>query len=87
MGYLDGATQYVSFASRNLASIGHRPVRGRRSRKLPPAIRPVIRRRRWRHIAPLGSQRRWRRPPLRLPLHDASPQVADTDSAQTQCGK
>ena len=31
LGYLDGASQYVSFASRNLANVGHRPVRGRRS--------------------------------------------------------
>lgn len=54
--YLDGATQNVSFASRNLANVGRRPVRGRRRRKLPTAIRPVMRRRRWRHIAPLGSQ-------------------------------
>ena len=44
LGYLDGATQYVSFASRNLATVGHRPVRSRLSRKLPPAIRPVMRR-------------------------------------------
>ena len=43
LGYLDGATQYVSFASRNLAKVGRRPVRGRRSRKLPTAIRPVMR--------------------------------------------
>ena len=47
LGYLDGATQYVSFASRNLAKVGRRPVRGRRSRKLPTAIRPVMRRRKW----------------------------------------
>ena len=40
--YLDGATQYVSFASRNLANVDHRPVRGRLSRKLPPAMRPVM---------------------------------------------
>lgn len=46
LGYLDGATQYVSFASRNLANVGHRSVRGRLSRKLSPAIRPVMRR--WR---------------------------------------
>ena len=45
LGYLDGATQYVSFASRSLAKVGCRPVRGRRSRKLPTAIRPVMRRR------------------------------------------
>lgn len=56
LGYLDGATQYVSFASRNLAKVGRRPVRGRRSRKLPTAIRPIMRWRWWRHIAPLGSQ-------------------------------
>ena len=29
LGYIDGATQYVSFASRNLANVGRRPVRGR----------------------------------------------------------
>ena len=46
LGYLDGATQYVSFASRNLANVGHRPVRGWLSRKLPPAIRSVMWRRR-----------------------------------------
>ena len=45
LGYLDGATQYVSFASRSLANVGRRPVRGWRSRKLPTAIRPVMRRR------------------------------------------
>lgn len=55
LGYLDGATQYISFASRNLANVGRRPVRGRRSRKLPTAIRPVMRRRRQRQLAPLGS--------------------------------
>lgn len=44
LGYLDGATQYVSFASRSLAKVGRRPLRGRRSRKLPTAIRPVMRR-------------------------------------------
>lgn len=33
LGYLDGEIQYVSFASRNLANVGRRPVRGRRSRK------------------------------------------------------
>lgn len=43
LGYLDGATRYVSFASRNLANVGRRPVRGRRSRKLPTAIRPIVR--------------------------------------------
>ena len=48
LGYLDGAAQYVSFASRNLAKVGRRPVRGRRSRKLPTAIRPVMRWRLWR---------------------------------------
>lgn len=48
LGYLDDATQYVSFASRNLANGGRRLVRGRRSRKIPTAIRPVMRRRRWR---------------------------------------
>ena len=51
LGYLDGAAQYVSFASRNLAKVGRRPVRGRRSRKLPTAIRPVMRRR-WHLIRP-----------------------------------
>lgn len=45
LGNLDGATQYVSFASRGLANVGRRPVRGWRSRKLPTAIRPVMRRR------------------------------------------
>lgn len=56
LGYLDGATQYVSFASRNLAKVGRRPVRGRRSRKLPTAIRPIVRRR-WHLIRPpVGSQ-------------------------------
>lgn len=54
LSHLDGATQYVSFASRNLATVGRRPVRGRRSRKLPTAIRPIMRRRWWRHIAPVG---------------------------------
>ena len=54
LGYLDGATQYVSFASRNLAKVGRRPVRGRRSRKLPTAIRPVMWWRWWRQLAPLG---------------------------------
>lgn len=58
IGYLDGATQYVSFASRNLANVGHRPVRGRLSRKLSPAIRPVMRRWRRQHIAPVGTQER-----------------------------
>lgn len=57
LGYLDGAIQYVSFASRNLANVGRRPVCGRRSRKLPTAIRPVIRRRQ-RQLTPLGSQRK-----------------------------
>ena len=56
LGYFDGATQYVSFASRSLANVGRRPVRGRQSRKLPTAIRPVMRRRWWRHISPLGTQ-------------------------------
>lgn len=56
LGYLDGATQYVSFASRSLAKVGCRPVRGRRSRKLPTAIRPVMQRWRRRHVAPLGTQ-------------------------------
>ena len=56
LDYLDGATQYVSFASRNLAKVGRRPVRGRRSRKLPTAIRPIVRRR-WHLIRPpVGSQ-------------------------------
>lgn len=45
LGYLDGATQYVSFASRSLANVGRRPGRGRQSRKLLTAIRPVMRRR------------------------------------------
>lgn len=36
LGNLDGATQYVSLASRSLANVGRRPVRGRRSRKLRP---------------------------------------------------
>lgn len=54
LGYLEGATQYVSFASRNLANVGHRPVRGRLSRKLPPAMRPVM----WmrRQLAPMVPQ-------------------------------
>ena len=56
IGYLDGATQYVSFASRNLANVGHRPVRGRLSRKLPPAIRPVMWRRRRLIRPPVGTQ-------------------------------
>lgn len=56
LGYLDGATQYVSFASRNLATVGRRQVRGRRSRKLPTAICQVMRRRRWRQLASLGTQ-------------------------------
>lgn len=56
LGYLDGATQYVSFASRNLANVGHRPVRGRRSRKLPTAIRPVMRRRWQQQLTTLGTQ-------------------------------
>ena len=55
LGYLDGATQYVSFASRSLANVGRRPVRGRQSRKLPTAIRPVMRRRWWRQLAPMGD--------------------------------
>ena len=46
LSYLDGATQYVSFASRNLATVGRRPVCGRRSRKLPTTIRPIMRWRR-----------------------------------------
>lgn len=54
LGDLDGATQYVSFASRNLANVGRRSVRGRRSRKSPTAIRPVMWRRWRRHIAPWG---------------------------------
>lgn len=57
LGYLDGATQYVCFASRNLANVGRRSVRGRRSRKLPIAIRPIMRWRWWRQLAPLGPQR------------------------------
>ena len=56
LGYFDGATQYVSFASRNLAKVGRRPVRGRRSRKLPTAIRPVMRRRRHLIRPPVGTQ-------------------------------
>ena len=56
LGYLDGATQYVSFASRNLANVGHRPVRGRRSRKLSTAIRPGMRRRRHLIRPPVGTQ-------------------------------
>lgn len=56
LGYLDGATQYVSFASRNLAKVGRRPVRGRRSRKLPTAIRPLMRRRRSLIRPPVGTQ-------------------------------
>ena len=36
LGNLDGATQYVSLASRSLANVGRRPVRGRRSRRLRP---------------------------------------------------
>lgn len=54
LGYLDGEIQYVSFASRNLANVGHRPVRGRLSRKLPPAMRPVM----WmrRQLAPMVPQ-------------------------------
>lgn len=43
LGYLDGEIQYVSFATRNLANVGHKLVRGRLSRKLPPAIRPIVR--------------------------------------------
>lgn len=56
LGYLDGATQYVSFASRNLAKVGRRPVRGRRSRKLPTAIRPIMWRRRLLIRPPVGTQ-------------------------------
>lgn len=55
LGYLDGATQYVSFASRSLANVGRRPVRGRRSRKLPTAIRPVMRRRWYLFRPPVGT--------------------------------
>ena len=87
LGYLDGATQYVSFASRSLANVGRRPVRGRRSRKLPTAIRPIVRRR-WHLIRPpVGSQSGWRWSPLRLPLHDASSQDVKTDSAKTRSGR
>lgn len=56
LGYLDGATQYVSFASRNLANVGRRPVRGRRSRKIPTAIRPIMRWRRHIFRLAVGSQ-------------------------------
>ena len=56
LGYLDGATQYVSFASRSLANVGRRPVRGRRSRKFPTAIRPVMRRRRHLIRLAVGTQ-------------------------------
>lgn len=57
LGYLDVATQYICFASRNLANVGRRPVRGQRSRKLPTAIRPVMRRRWWqRQLTTLGTQ-------------------------------
>ena len=55
LGYLDGATQYVSFASRSLANVGRRPVRGRRSRKLPTAIRSVMRRRWYLFRPPVGT--------------------------------
>lgn len=56
LGYLDGATQYVSFASRNLVNVGRRTVRVRRSRKLPTAIRPVMRWQRPRQLTTLGTQ-------------------------------
>lgn len=56
LGYLDGATQYVSFASRNLANVGRRPVRGWRSRKIPTAIRPIMRWRRHIFRLAVGSQ-------------------------------
>jgi len=47
-------------------------------------IRTVMWRRRQWQLATMGTQRRWRRPPLCIPLHDASPQDAETDSAQTR---
>ena len=56
LGYLDGEIQYVSFATRNLANVGHRPVRGRQSRKLQTAIRSVLRRRRHFIRPPVGTQ-------------------------------
>ncbi len=56
LGYLDGATQYVSFASRSLANVGRRPGRGRRSRKFPTAIRPVMRMRRYLIRPPVGPR-------------------------------
>ena len=56
LGYLDGATQYVSFASRNLANVGRRSVRGRRSRKSPTAIRPIMWWRWQRQLTTLGTQ-------------------------------
>ena len=55
LGYLDGAIQYVSFASRSLANVGRRPVRGRRSRKLPTAIRSVMWRRWYLFRPPVGT--------------------------------
>ena len=56
LDYLYSAIQYFCFANRNLANVGHRPVRGRQSRKLQTAIRSVLRRRRHFIRPPVGTQ-------------------------------
>ena len=69
LGYLDGATQYVCFASRSLANVGRRPVRGRRSRKFPTAIHPVMGRRTYLIRPPMGDA-------IRMKTIAASPTAA-----------